>query len=169
MVFIALFCAAIKRDSISLMWFPLCSHVHFFLCAISSVCFLKYPYSCFTFYLFSNFCCFSVCLLMLPLQLLVAKWIFLGSFYCSLWVLVLMHRHNPQCCRFLFLLFFLTHTHISLLIYKFTKPSTLNNQEEIYIPSFPSEFVFSQWEYDFNWWILVAYMGWDKDDKSLCS
>ena len=58
-----LFCATIKRDSVSLSTFPFLRHVQIsfaisqvcsflnyfrvFLCTISPVCLLKYPYSCF--------------------------------------------------------------------------------------------------------------------------
>ena len=45
-----LFCAVIKRDIVSLLSFP--CHIQVFLCAISPVCHLKYPYSC----LSSHFC-----------------------------------------------------------------------------------------------------------------
>ena len=43
---------AISRNSFSLFRFPFCNHVYFFLCAILLICFLKYPYSCFS----SHFC-----------------------------------------------------------------------------------------------------------------
>ena len=51
-VLIALSCAAVMRDSVSLLRFPLFSHNQDFTCAISAVCRLKYPYSCFS----SHFC-----------------------------------------------------------------------------------------------------------------
>ena len=44
---IALFCAAIRRDSVSLLRFPFLSHVHVFLCEMSLVSLLKRSYSCF--------------------------------------------------------------------------------------------------------------------------
>ena len=44
----ALFCVAIRRDSVSLLKFSFRSHVHVFSCRISLVCRLKYPYSCFS-------------------------------------------------------------------------------------------------------------------------
>ena len=48
LVCMALFWAAIRRDSISLSVFPFDSHVHVFSCEISLVCHLKYPCSCFS-------------------------------------------------------------------------------------------------------------------------
>ena len=51
----ALFCAAIRRESVSLLGFPFLSHVQVFLYEISSVCRLKYPYSCFSSNFFPSF------------------------------------------------------------------------------------------------------------------
>ena len=48
----ALFCATIKRDLVSLVRFPFLSHVQIFSCEISLVCRLKCLHSC----LFSHFC-----------------------------------------------------------------------------------------------------------------
>ena len=45
----ALFCAAIRRNSVTLFRFPFLSHVQLFSCEIS-LCRLKYPYSCFSFH-----------------------------------------------------------------------------------------------------------------------
>ena len=52
LVLIALFCAAIKRDSTSPFTFPLLSHNQVIWTAISLICYLKYPYSCFSLTLF---------------------------------------------------------------------------------------------------------------------
>ena len=49
---IALFCAAIRRDSFSFEGFSFRCYIQVFSCAISPVCFLKYPYIC----CFSYFC-----------------------------------------------------------------------------------------------------------------
>ena len=46
------FCALVNTDSVSLFRILFFSHVHIFLCAISLVCRLKYPYSCFTSHFF---------------------------------------------------------------------------------------------------------------------
>ena len=51
-VLIALFWAAIRRDSVSLSRFPFICHVQVFSCEISHVCRLKCLYSCFS----SHFC-----------------------------------------------------------------------------------------------------------------
>ena len=59
-----LFFATIKRDPISLLRLPLLSNVQVILCAISLVCSVKYPYSCFSSqFCFLDFfyCCFPVC------------------------------------------------------------------------------------------------------------
>ena len=65
-----LFYAAIWKDSVSLINFPFCSHAQVFQSDISSVCRLKYPYSCFS----SHFCFLVIVILlifMLPLLFLV--------------------------------------------------------------------------------------------------
>ena len=48
----ASFCVAIRKDSLPLLRFPFLSHVQVFLCVLSLVCHLKYPYTCFSFHLF---------------------------------------------------------------------------------------------------------------------
>ena len=67
---IELFCAAIKKYSVHLLWFLFIYYFQVILYPISSVCRLKYPYSCFS----SYFCLlvFVVLLfdLILPLRLL---------------------------------------------------------------------------------------------------
>ena len=66
-VLMALFCAAIRIDSFSLLSFPFLSHVHVFSCKISLVCRLKCSHSCF----FSHFCLQIIfVLLMLVLSIL---------------------------------------------------------------------------------------------------
>ena len=59
----ALFFAAIKKASVSLEKFPFLSYVQVFSCEISSVCSLKYRYSC-----FSSHYCFQVIVFMLILM-----------------------------------------------------------------------------------------------------
>ena len=44
----ALFCAAIRRDSVFLLRFPFRRHIEVFSCDIWPVCHLKYPYSYFS-------------------------------------------------------------------------------------------------------------------------
>ena len=67
----ALFCAAIKRDSVSLLWFPFLSYVQVFWCEFSLVCHLKCLYSHFS----SDFCflvIFVLLMLVLPVLFLAA-------------------------------------------------------------------------------------------------
>ena len=47
-VLMALFCAAIRIDSFSLLRISFLSHIQVFSCEISIVCRLKYSYSCFS-------------------------------------------------------------------------------------------------------------------------
>ena len=68
--------AAIKRDSLSILRFSLLSHGHVISCAISLVCYLKYPYSWFSSHFY--FLDFVVSLFILKLFLL----------------LLLLHHHN---------------------------------------------------------------------------
>ena len=67
----ALFCAAVRRDSVSFLKFPFLSHVQVFLWEISLVCHLKCPYCCFLPIFVSRLFCFSWCLCCL---------------FCSLWL-----------------------------------------------------------------------------------
>ena len=57
LVLIVLFCAALRRDSVSFLNFSFRSHVQVFSCKISLVCFFKYPCVFFSF-LFLSCCCF---------------------------------------------------------------------------------------------------------------
>ena len=66
LVVMALFCAAIKRDSVSLLRFSFLIHVQVFSCKISLACRLKCPYSC-----FSSHFCFLVIFGLLTLVLLI--------------------------------------------------------------------------------------------------
>ena len=52
----ALFCVTSRRDLVSLSRFPFFSHVQVLFHVISSVCHLKYPYSCFS----SHFCLLDI-------------------------------------------------------------------------------------------------------------
>ena len=69
----ALFCAAIGRDSVSLLRFPFLSQVQIFWYEISLVCHLKCPYNC-----FSSHFCFLVIVVLLILVLFV---LFLVTYY----------------------------------------------------------------------------------------
>ena len=78
-----LFCIAIKIHSISLLRFPHLSHVQVFLCIISLVCCLKYPYSCFSshFSILDFFYSYSV---LNSLWQLVSSVSFPGFWHCSI-------------------------------------------------------------------------------------
>ena len=69
-----LFCAAVKRNLVSLLKFPLLSDVHIISLAIYLVGHLKYPYSFFFPFVFSRL------LLLLLLLLLMIKIYFLNFF-----------------------------------------------------------------------------------------
>ena len=103
----ALFCAAIRNDSVSLFTFPFLRPDQVFLYEISLVCHLKYPYCFSSHFLFSCYCyAVDPCVI----------WVVSGRcnypffvFLCSLRVVLSMNRCYLQCWRF-FLLLFLTHT-----------------------------------------------------------
>ena len=65
-VLMVLFCAAIRRDSVSLLSYPFLSHVQIFLCKISLVYRWKCLYSCFSYHF-----CFIVIFVLLMLVLSV--------------------------------------------------------------------------------------------------
>ena len=50
LILMALFCVAIRRDSVSLLRFPFLSHLQVLSYEILFVCRLKYPYRCFSSY-----------------------------------------------------------------------------------------------------------------------
>ena len=61
-----LFCAAIRKDSGSVLRLPFLSHIQAFSCEISLVCRLTYSYSCFPSHLFSGyFSSFYTCVFLL--------------------------------------------------------------------------------------------------------
>ena len=58
----ALFCAAVRRDSDSLLKLPFLCHIQVFSCEMSLVCRLKCPYSCFLpIFVFNFFCSVDAC------------------------------------------------------------------------------------------------------------
>ena len=69
----ALFCAAIRRDLVSILSFTFLSHFQVLSCEISLVCHLKNPYS----YLSSHFC-FLVIVVLRILALSVFFFFFLS-------------------------------------------------------------------------------------------
>ena len=99
LVLMAMFCAAIRRDSVSLLNFPFLSHVQIWR-EISLVCRLKCPYSCFS----SHFCFLVIVLLVLFVLFLVAE---IRVSMCSFYVVfdrLIMYERDLQCWRFLLLL-----------------------------------------------------------------
>ena len=62
-----LFCAAIRRDSVFLLRFPFLCHFQAFLCEISLVCHLRYPYNCFS----SHFCFLVIVVLLILVMFLI--------------------------------------------------------------------------------------------------
>ena len=80
----AMFYAAIRRDSVSLRRFPFLSCVQAFWCEISLVSRLKYPYSCFS----SHFCFlalvvqFIILLFILFLDAIIGLVVFESSYWC---------------------------------------------------------------------------------------
>ena len=101
------FCAAVRRDTDSLLRFSFLSHIQAFLCEISIVCRFKYPY-----YSFSSHFRFLV-IIVLPIPVLFVLFLvvvisLLCSFLCSLRVVVSISGHRLVCWWVLFL-FFLTH------------------------------------------------------------
>ena len=132
--------------------------VKIFLCAISSVCSLKYPYSYFS----SHFCFLvSVIFVFVPIlpELLLVGVISLAMLFLSLHVLVLIPRLNPQrwwvlhsflntyfflslsplgCDNLFILINFLVFCSIFLcsLFYFKNKPEYLTRTTQVFIPLF---------------------------------
>ena len=67
LVLMELFCAAIRRDSVSLLKFPFLSQVQVLLCEMLFISLLKHTYSCFSFHF-----CFLIIVIMLFIMLLVS-------------------------------------------------------------------------------------------------
>ena len=86
LVLMALFCAAVTRDSISLLKSPFCCNILSF--AISQACRLKYPYSCFS----SHFCllvfifCFVLMLPLLPLAAVISLFLLFLMYFSGLYI-----------------------------------------------------------------------------------
>ena len=94
MVHMAVFWDAIRRYSVSLLWFPFHCHIQVFSYKMSLFCRLKYLYR-----YFSSRFCFRVILVLLILVLYVLFLVTVISLFCAFlcrhWVVVLMY----QCCR----------------------------------------------------------------------
>ena len=107
----ALFCAAIRRDSISILRFLFLGHDHVSSCGISLVYRLKCQYSCFpSHFCFLGFWVFLYCWCLPCLYCFWSQWfVFLRAFLWSLRVMVSMHQCYLQFWRVIFLLLFLTY------------------------------------------------------------
>ena len=109
LVLMALFYAAIRRDSVSLSMFPFLSHVHVFSCEMSLVSRLKRTQSCFSSHFY--FLVIVVMLIVVSLVLILVAVISLPPcFLCSLRVVVSMRQRCLQCWQVLFLHLFLIHS-----------------------------------------------------------
>ena len=104
--FMALFCVAIRRDSIPLLNFPFLSNI--FLSEMLLVRRLKRPQS-----YFPSYFCFLVISVLLILESSVFFWwlwsVFFCTFLCSLKVVVSMRQRCLYCWQFVFVSLFLTH------------------------------------------------------------
>ena len=76
LVLMALFCAAIRRDSVSLLWFPILSHVNVFSCEMFLISRLKRPY-----HFSSHFCFLGIVLLVLLSELFLVDVIYYHYYY----------------------------------------------------------------------------------------
>ena len=104
----ALFCATIRRDSVSLLRFPFLNHAHIFSCVMLFISRLKRPWSC-----FSSHFCFLIIVVLLVLMLSVSFLVAVINpscvFLCSLRVVVSMRQRCIRCWQVLFLTSFLIH------------------------------------------------------------
>ena len=97
----ALFCVAIRRDSVFLLKFLFLWYVPVFSCETLSVCRLKYQYFCFS----SHFCFLIILQFIMVSVLFLFTVINLCSFLCILGDFVLIHLYSLQCWWVLCLLF----------------------------------------------------------------
>ena len=90
LILMVLFCAATRRDSVSLLRFSFLSHVHFFFGEISLVCLLKCSYSC-----FSSPFCFLVIFVLLMFVLFVLFLVAVISLPARSFLLLVSFSHQP--------------------------------------------------------------------------
>ena len=107
LILMALFCPAIRRDSISLLRFPFLNHVHIFFSEKLLTSCLKRQLSCFASHFW--FLVVIVQLVFVLSVLLRVAVISLPPRFWSLQVVVLMHQHCFQCWQVIFFLLFLVH------------------------------------------------------------
>ena len=95
LLLLTLFCAAIKRHSVSLLRFPFLCHVHIFSYLIFLVCCLKYLYSC-----FSSYFCHLDFKIIVVLSVIISNDIavtgcsnqsFFALFYIKTWLFEFLH------------------------------------------------------------------------------
>ena len=104
-----LFCATIRRDSVSLITLPFLSYPEVFSLKISLICSLKYPYSCFP----SIFCLLVIFVPLILLWLLLYLMAAINlppGYLCIRRVVVSMHRRFLQFWWVFPLPLFLTHS-----------------------------------------------------------
>ena len=104
----ALFCAAIRKDSVSFLRFPFHSHFQVFSREISPVCRLKRPYS-----YFSSHFLFLVIFIQLMHMLHVLFLLAVISLFFALFSVVFVSSINASTLSWMlasFFLLFLTHT-----------------------------------------------------------
>ena len=97
LVLMALFCAAVRKDSVFLLGFHFLSYVQVFSYVISFVCRLKYPYNCFSFHLY--FLVIVILLMLVVFVLFLVAVSSLCSFLCSLRVVLSRYRRYLPCWR----------------------------------------------------------------------
>ena len=108
LLLMALFCAAIRRDYISLLKFPFLSQVHVLSYEILFISRLKRPWSCFP----SHFCFLVIVIVLFivfSVSFVVAVMSLPSCFLYSLWIVVWMRQRCLQCWQVLFLPLFLKH------------------------------------------------------------
>ena len=123
----AIFHTVIRKDSVSLLRFCFLSHIQVFLCEILLVSHLKYLYIC-----FSSHLCFLVIVVLLIIVFLFCfrslSLVFLCSYSCNLWVIILMNWCYQQCGWFHFPFLFSTHIfwvvkpYAATLVFLFSRP-----------------------------------------------
>ena len=109
LVLMALFWAAIRSDSVSLLKFPFLSHLQVLSCEILFISRLKRPLSCFP----SHFCFLVIVIVVHRVIIIIVSngcnQFSIVVFEYSLRVVVSMRRHSLHCWQVLFLPLFLKH------------------------------------------------------------
>ena len=131
------FCAAIERNSASLLRFHFCRHVYVFSGEILPYRRLKYSYGCFS----SPFCFLVFVAILFFFRLSVLLHASLNSlsllFLFTLWIFVLIHLRNLQRGIVLFLLLFLKRI-VCLYHLSDVRPCTSSSPSSSFLSSDPS-------------------------------